>query len=188
MRRSYDQATKDAVVKDVLLYGISQPQVSEKYGIPISNINRWVTKAIKQRQDIEDYADKIEREITAEKQDAAPEGNNFDWQRLEKASAERNKKAVDNLGLRQKRDVEDAIPYAEDETGTVIEYMAEDAGCGSGAGNPSPTRMLDTDKIKAAAFDVITNQMNEYPCSSTDTMMRFIQGVQALANQLCEVE
>ncbi len=188
MRRSYDQATKDAVVKDVLLYGISQPQVSEKYGIPISNINRWVTKAIKQRQDIEDYADKIEREINAGKQDAVTEGCGFDWQRLEKASAERNKKAVDNLGLGQKRDVEGAIPYAEDETGTVVEYVSEDAGCGSGAGNPSPTRMLDTDKIKAAAFDVITNQMNEYPCSSTDTMMRFIQGVQALANQLCEVE
>lgn len=134
-----------------------------------------------------DYAEKTEKEL-AEEKDAESEDKEIDWQRLEKASAERNKKAVDNLGLGQKRDVEDAIPYAKDETGTVIEYVSEDAGCGSGTGNPSPTRMLDTDKIKAAAFDVITNQMNEYPCSSTDTMMRFIQGVQALANQLCEVE
>ena len=45
---------------------------------------------------------------------------------------------------------------------------------------------VDEKAIKAAAFDVITNQMSEYPCSNTDTMMRFIQGVQALAGQLCE--
>lgn len=200
MRRSYDQATKDAVVKDVLLYGISQPQVSEKYGIPISNINRWVTKAIKQRQDIEDYADKIEREITAEKQDAATEGYNFDWQRLEKESAEWNveKKLTSEKAAEQDAapEEEKTFPYshfiplakcepgaaeqcrAEEQSQPVYEYVEEDSKSAT-----------DEKAIKAAAYDVITNQMREYPCSSTDTMMRFIQGVQALAQQLCgEVE
>ena len=49
--------------------------------------------------------------------------------------------------------------------------------------------VIDENYIKAAAYDVITIQMALHPGSSTDEMMCFIQGVQALAQLLCsEVE
>lgn len=67
---------------------------------------------------------------------------------------------------------------AEEQPQTVYEYVDE--------GSKTAT---DEKAIKAAAYDVITIQMAMYPDSSTDTMMRFIQGVQALAEILCgEVE
>lgn len=172
--RSYDEETKEAAVRAILLDGEKVTTVAERYGISDQTVYNWVKRAKKTQQQFIDYAEKTEKEL-AEAKDAEPEDKEFDWQRLEKASAERNKKVADNLGLGQKRDVEDAIPYAKDETDTVYEYVDEER-------KPA----VDEKAIKVAAYDVITNQMREYPCSSTDTMMRFIQGVQALAGQLCE--
>lgn len=172
--RSYDEETKAAAVRAILLDGEKVTTVAERYGISDQTVYNWVKRAKKTQQQFMDYAEKTEKEL-AEAKDAEPEDKEIDWQRLEKASAERNKKVVDNLGLGQKRDVEDAIPYAKDETDTVYEYVEEDS-----------KSAIDEKAIKAAAYDVITKQMRKYPCSSTDTMMRFIQGVQALAGKLCE--
>ena len=47
------------------------------------------------------------------------------------------------------------------------------------------TVVIDENCIKAAAYDVITSQMMMYPDSTTDSMMCFVQGVQALAQRLC---
>ena len=171
--RTFDEETKAAAVKAVLVDGERNTDVAERYGVSTGTLGGWLKKARDQQKDYMQYADKVEKELTGEK-DAAPEDKEIDWQRLKP----RPEPVFERVEETQETEL--AEP--------VYEYVSEDAGCGSGAGNPSPTRMLDTDKIKAAAFDVITNQMNEYPCSSTDTMMRFIQGVQALANQLCEVE
>lgn len=171
--KGFDEETKAAAVRAILLDGEKVTTVAERYGISDQTVYNWVKRAKKTQQQFMDYAEKTEKEL-AEEKDAESEDKEIDWQRL-KPRPEPVFKPVEES---QKTEPAE----------TVIEYVSEDAGCGSGAGNPSPTRMLDTDKIKAAAFDVITNQMNEYPCSSTDTMMRFIQGVQALANQLCEVE
>ncbi|MBR5873159.1 MAG: helix-turn-helix domain-containing protein [Oscillospiraceae bacterium] len=174
--KGFDEETKAAAVRAVMLDGEKVTTVAERYGISDQTVYNWVKRAKKTQQQFIDYAEKTEKEL-AEEKDAEPEDKKIDWQRLEKASAERNKKVVDNLGLGQKRDVEDAIPYAKDETDTVYEYVDEGS-----------KTAIDEKAIKAAAFDVITNQMNDYPSSNTDTMMRFIQGVQALAGQLCEAQ
>lgn len=171
--KGFDEETKAAAVRAILLDGEKVTTVAERYGISDQTVYNWVKRAKKTQQQFMDYAEKTEKEL-AEAKDAEPEDKGIDWQRLKP----RPEPVFNRVEETQETELAE----------TVIEYVSEDAGCGSGTGNPSPTRMLDTDKIKAAAFDVITNQMNEYPCSSTDTMMRFIQGVQALANQLCEVE
>ena len=111
--RTFDEETKAAAVKAVLVDGERNTDVAERYGVSTGTLGGWLKKARDQQKDYMQYADKVEKELAGEK-DAAPEDKEIDWQRLEKVSAERNKKAVDNLGLGQKRDVEDAIPYAED--------------------------------------------------------------------------
>lgn len=136
--------------------------VAERYGISDQTVYNWVKRAKKTQQQFMDYAEKTEKEL-AEAKDAEPEDKEIDWQRLKPRP-----EPVFNR-MEETQGTEMAEP--------VYEYVDEER-------KPA----IDEKAIKAAAFDVITNQMNEYPCSSTDTMMRFIQGVQALANQLCEVE
>ena len=160
--RSYDEETKAAAVKAVLVDGERNTDVAERYGVSTGTLGGWLKKARDQQKEFIDYAEKTEKEL-AEAKDAEPEDKGIDWQRL-------------------KPRPEPVFNRVEETQGTelaepVYEYVDEDS-------KPA----IDEKAIKAAAFDVITNQMAEYPCSNTDTMMRFIQGVQALANQLCEVE
>ena len=160
--KGFDEETKAAAVRAILLDGEKVTTVAERYGISDQTVYNWVKRAKKTQQQFIDYAKKTEKEL-AEEKDAEPENKEIDWQRL-------------------KPRPEPVFNRVEETQGTelaepVYEYVGEDS-------KPS----IDEKAIKAAAFDVITNQMNEYPCSSTDTMMRFIQGVQALANKLCEVE
>ena len=160
--RTFDEETKAAAVKAVLVDGERNTDVAERYGVSTGTLGGWLKKARDQQKDYMQYADKVEKELAGEK-DAAPEDREIDWQRLKP----RPEPVFNRVEETQKTEM--AEP--------VYEYVSEDS-------KPA----IDEKAIKAAAFDVITNQMNEYPCSSTDTMMRFIQGVQALANQLCEVE
>ena len=160
--KGFDEETKAAAVRAILLDGEKVTTVAERYGISDQTVYNWVKRAKKTQQQFMDYAEKTEKEL-AEEKDAEPEDKEIDWQRL-------------------KPRPEPVFNRVEETQGTelaepVYEYVGEDS-----------KHSIDEKAIKAAAFDVITNQMNEYPCSSTDTMMRFIQGVQALANKLCEVE
>ena len=110
------------------------------------------------------YADKVEKELT-EEQDAVPEEEKtFPYSHfIPLAKCE--------PGVAEKC-------RAEEQSQPVYEYVDEGS-----------KTAIDEKAIKAAAYDVITIQMAMYPDSSTDTMMRFIQGVQALAEILCgEVE
>ena len=160
--KGFDEETKAAAVRAILLDGEKVTTVAERYGISDQTVYNWVKRAKKTQQQFMDYAEKTEKEL-AEAKDAEPEDKEIDWQRLKPRP-----EPVFNR-MEETQGTEMAEP--------VYEYVDEER-------KPA----IDEKAIKAAAFDVITNQMNEYPCSSTDTMMRFIQGVQALANQLCEVE
>lgn len=160
--RTFDEETKAAAVKAVLVDGERNTDVAERYGVSTGTLGGWLKKARDQQKDYMQYADKVEKELAGEK-DAAPEDKEIDWQRLKP----RPEPVFERVEEPQETELAE----------TVYEYVDEER-------KPA----IDEKAIKAAAFDVITNQMNEYPCSSTDTMMRFIQGVQALANQLCEVE
>ena len=160
--RSYDEETKAAAVRAILLDGEKVTTVAERYGISDQTVYNWVKRAKKTQQQFMDYAEKTEKEL-AEAKDAEPEDKEIDWQRLKP----RPEPVFNRMEETQETEMAES----------VYEYVGEDS-------KPA----IDEKAIKAAAFDVITNQMAEYPCSNTDTMMRFIQGVQALANQLCEVE
>lgn len=160
--KGFDEETKAAAVRAILLDGEKVTTVAERYGISDQTVYNWVKRAKKTQQQFMDYAEKTEKEL-AEAKDAEPEDKEIDWQRLKPRP-----EPVFNR-VEETQETELAEP--------VYEYVSEDS-------KPA----VDEKAIKAAAFDVITNQMAEYPCSNTDTMMRFIQGVQALANQLCEVE
>ena len=160
--KGFDEETKAAAVRAVLLDGEKVTTVAERYGISDQTVYNWVKRAKKTQQQFMDYAEKTEKELVEEK-DAEPEDKEIDWQQLNPRP-----EPVFNR-VEETQETEMAEP--------VFEYVDEER-------KPA----VDEKAIKAAAFDVITNQMAEYPCSNTDTMMRFIQGVQALANQLCEVE
>ena len=160
--RTFDEETKQAAVRAVLVDGERNVDVAERFGITTGTLGGWLKKARDQQKEYMDYAEKTEKEL-AEAKDAEPEDKEIDWQRLKPRP-----EPVFNR-VEETQETEMAEP--------VYEYVGEDS-------KPA----IDEKAIKAAAFDVITNQMAEYPCSNTDTMMRFIQGVQALANQLCEVE
>ena len=45
--RTYDKSVKDAVVRAVLIDNEPRREVSERFGVPIGNINAWVQKAKK---------------------------------------------------------------------------------------------------------------------------------------------
>ena len=165
--RSYDEETKAAAVRAVLVYGERNTDVAERYGVSTGTLGGWLKKARDKQLDYMQYADKVEQEMGNEKaaeQDAAPEEEKtFPYShfiplaKCEPGVAEQCR--------------------AEEQSQPVYEYVDEGS-----------KTAIDEKAIKAAAYDVITIQMAMYPDSSTDTMMRFIQGVQALANQLCEVE
>ena len=158
--RSYDEETKAAAVKAVLVDGERNTDVAERYGVSTGTLGGWLKKARDQQKEFIDYAEKTEKEL-AEEKDAEPEDKEIDWQRLKPRP-----EPVFNR-VEETQETELAEP--------VYEYVSEDS-------KPA----VDEKAIKAAAYDVITIQMAMYPDSSTDTMMRFIQGVQALAQQLCD--
>lgn len=158
-KKTWDKATIDAAVKAVLVDGERTGEVGERYGVPPSTLGKWLTDARNKRKEFMDYAEKTEKEL-AEEKDAEPEDKEIDWQRLKPRP-----EPVFNR-VEETQETELAEP--------VYEYVGEDS-------KPA----VDEKAIKAAAYDVITKQMALHPDSSTDEMMCFIQGVQALAQQLC---
>ena len=161
--RTFDEETKAAAVKAVLVDGERNTDVAERFGVSTGTLGGWLKKARDQQQEYMQYADKVEQEMSVAK-DAEHNEKTIDWQQL-KPRPEPVFKPVEES---QKTEPAE----------TVIEYVSEDT-----------KPVIDETFIKAAAYDVIIVQMVMYPDSSTDTMMRFIQGVQALAQQLCcEVE
>lgn len=157
-----DEETKAAAVRAILLDGEKVTTVAERYGISDQTVYNWVKRAKKTQQQFMDYAEKTEKEL-AEAKDADPEDKEIDWHRLKPRP-----EPVFNR-VEETQETELAEP--------VYEYVSEDS-------KPD----VDEKVIKAAAYDVITKQMAKYPCSKTDTMMQFIQGVQALAGELCEAQ
>lgn len=160
--KGFDEETKAAAVRAILLDGEKVTTVAERYGVSDQTVYNWVKRAKKTQQQFMDYAEKTEKEL-AEEKDAEPEHKEIDWQRLKPRPEPVFNRAEET------QETELAEP--------VYEYVDEER-------KPA----VDEKAIKAAAYDVITYRMTKYPCSNTGTMMRFIQGVQALANQLCEVE
>lgn len=65
VRKSYSQAVKKDVVKAVILDKMARQEASERFGIPLSNISKWVSQAKKQRDDFlcEDLPEVIEKVI-----------------------------------------------------------------------------------------------------------------------------
>ena len=185
--KGFDEETKAAAVRAILLDGEKVTTVAERYGVSDQTVYNWVKRAKKTQQQFMDYAEKTEKEM-AEEKDAEPEDKEIDWQRLKKVSTERSMEqeltgetAAEPFPYSHfiplSQCDEPAVEKQEAVAETVFEYVD---------GEKKPA--VDEKEIKAAAFDVITYRMTKYPCSNTGTMMRFIQGVQALANQLCEVE
>lgn len=160
--RSYDEETKAAAVKAVLVDGERNTDVAERYGVSTGTLGGWLKKARDRQKEFIDYAEKTEKELTVAK-DAEPKDKKIDWQQLKP----RPEPVFNRVGEHQETEPAEA-----------------ESMCGDEYSKPA----IDEKVIKAAAFDVITNQMDEYPCSSTDTMMRFIQGVQSLAGKLCEAQ
>lgn len=58
--QSYNQATKNQLVKAVIVDGQSLAAASEQFGIPFSTAAGWVTAARKKQKEFLDYAQKIE--------------------------------------------------------------------------------------------------------------------------------
>lgn len=79
--RSYDEETKAAAVKAVLVDGERNTDVAERYGVSTGTLGGWLKKARDQQKEFIDYAEKTEKEL-AEEKDAEPEDKEIDWQRL----------------------------------------------------------------------------------------------------------
>lgn len=62
-RKSYSQAVKKDVVKAVLVEGLTQAAVAERYGIPFQTVGHWVTTARKTQKKFIDTADEILAEM-----------------------------------------------------------------------------------------------------------------------------
>ena len=167
----YDEETKAAAVKDVLLNGMTQAEAAEKYGVNAKSVGYWCSQAKKKQRQYMDYAEKTEKELTVAKETGAEKTFNPEYKPRPEPIFKPVEERINEMG------------YDDPERIALVAELAEaESVCADEDSKPA----VDEKVIKAAAFDVITNQMSEYPCSSTDTMMRFIQGVQALAVQLCE--
>ena len=64
MRKRADPATRQAVIKDVLLEGMTQAEAAEKYGVPPGTVRTWVWRARKTRQEFLDYPEPAQQAQT----------------------------------------------------------------------------------------------------------------------------
>lgn len=67
---SYDQAAKDSAVKAVILEGMTHREAAEKYGVPFSNMTKWVQRARKKQAEFLDHD--FEQTSTSVKGDNTP--------------------------------------------------------------------------------------------------------------------
>ena len=65
IRKRIDPETRKAAVKDVLLEGMTQVAVAEKYGMNPATICKWVAQARKTRQEFLDYPEAAENPANA---------------------------------------------------------------------------------------------------------------------------
>ena len=54
-RASYEQSVKDDVVRAVLLEHLPYKEVAERFGVPLGNVNKWVSKAKKKQAEFLSY-------------------------------------------------------------------------------------------------------------------------------------
>ena len=71
--QKYDAKTKDAVIKAVILEGLTQSEAAERFGVHIKSISHWVVEARKTRQQFINSADEILAELPACATPSAPE-------------------------------------------------------------------------------------------------------------------
>lgn len=57
--RTYDQSVKDAVVRAVLVEGMTQSAAAEKFGVPCGNIGLWIKNAKKRQAEFLNYDTEI---------------------------------------------------------------------------------------------------------------------------------
>lgn len=89
IRRRADPEIRQAAVKDVLLEGMTQVAVAEKYGMNPVTIRKWVAQARKTRQEFLDYPE-AQKESPVDL--AAEQGKEKPWQ--ERTPAQRQKSWV----------------------------------------------------------------------------------------------
>lgn len=89
IRRRADPEIRQAAVKDVLLEGMTQVAVAEKYGMNPVTIRKWVAQARKTRQEFLDYPE-ARKESPADL--AAEQGKEKPWQ--ERTTAQRQESWV----------------------------------------------------------------------------------------------
>lgn len=89
IRRRADPEIRQAAVKDVLLEGMTQVAVAEKYGMHPVTIRKWVAQARKTRQEFLDYPE-AQKESPVDL--AAEQGKEKPWQ--ERTPAQRQKSWV----------------------------------------------------------------------------------------------
>lgn len=84
-KKSYSQAVKKDVVKAVLLEGLTQAAVAERYGIPFQTVGHWVTMARKTQKQFMDAADEILADMPEQTVPAVEP--QVQWQRIGAACA-----------------------------------------------------------------------------------------------------
>lgn len=196
----YDEETKAAAVRAILLDGEKVTTVAERYGISDQTVYNWVKRVNKTQQQFMDYAEKVEEDLAEEQgiktEDVFPAthfkpvNNQEEIQRTkaeerELTDLEWAEKYVDSVIDNFKKAEELLIQMAYDDPDRVaLEEKLEKELFRDEAERRKHNPDYNKLSIKAAAFDEICGIGAEYPDRRERELLFYINGIIGLAERL----